>query len=809
MKKVFLTLLSVAVLGTGTVLADSQKLDFDGTGDLYGLTRVRVEADPTPSNMGSLIKEWSYKAGDVEFKVTLGPQSGSDAGFALVDGYGKNRNNQSTYGFAISGGYSAPQKAEPEINISVPGAKINSVTIELSGSAWSTASDLFVNDGKTGADGKPVITTINPESGTAAWATAIWTGEAENSVTVSYAPRWYMTYIHSINVDYTLDSGDKLPNGLAFSQTSVDGILKVGGVFNAPELSNPHNLPLEWESSNQDVATVDQNGAVTLLTAGKTRITARTAGNDQYAPGNVSYDITVLRSANNIKDLFSFAPNKGDRVYVNFPMIVTCYIGTSGNEYVVDMYGNAALVRGEKLVADEEGENEDLEVKPMSYDRGSVIPQGWIVTNTPMGNSTWTQWTGFPEKSSSTTDVVYPRVDKVTPEDAYRVVVLKNLSVTASQPAGIDTPYYGKAGDDTYEIRNSFGTCVPEGTWDVTCVVSYAIRSNVPYFYLMPLKAAAPAKLEFPASFNVTADSKHVEINQYMDEEEERYTFEVTGTTYSDKVVMKFDLPSGWDGLVGYNSGIMGASERRKKANSSEWLSIDNVKAMLEGETVQEGTSLVFDADKATFGTYFLYSGDKVDVANPILINCYVTQVEPEDVAEFEVTVNGSATGSDNGIKIVQDNEDRYEINITGETTEDNVVITIGVPEGWDGFIGMYFRASYGAPASKKALAPVELMPIDPMMESMMTKGNVITIPADGALYTGMYYLYKGNEYDEANPIMLNVQVAKGEPSGVSSAEAIDQEARYFNLRGEEVTKPAAGLYIKLLDGKVTKVILK
>lgn len=68
----------------------------------------------------------------------------------------------------------------------------------------------------------------------------------------------------------------------------------LGQPFNSPALSNPHNVaPIVWTSSNPGVATVDENGVVTLLSIGGTQIRADFAGNDDYNPGYAEYYLEV------------------------------------------------------------------------------------------------------------------------------------------------------------------------------------------------------------------------------------------------------------------------------------------------------------------------------------------------------------------------------------------------------------------------------------------------------------------------------------------------------------------------------------
>lgn len=64
-----------------------------------------------------------------------------------------------------------------------------------------------------------------------------------------------------------------------------------------PTLSNENNLPVTYSSSNTEVATIDNSGTITLLTAGTTVISAEFAGNDEYDAAKVTYTLTVKEAA--------------------------------------------------------------------------------------------------------------------------------------------------------------------------------------------------------------------------------------------------------------------------------------------------------------------------------------------------------------------------------------------------------------------------------------------------------------------------------------------------------------------------------
>lgn len=72
---------------------------------------------------------------------------------------------------------------------------------------------------------------------------------------------------------------NKLASNLAWSATEATVTIDAkDNVF--PTLTNPRNLPVVYSSLDDEVASIDENGAVTLKKAGETRIIVNFAGND-------------------------------------------------------------------------------------------------------------------------------------------------------------------------------------------------------------------------------------------------------------------------------------------------------------------------------------------------------------------------------------------------------------------------------------------------------------------------------------------------------------------------------------------------
>ena len=115
----------------------------------------------------------------------------------------------------------------------------------------------------------------------------------EGSVTVkATAPA--ITGWSKSEATYTLTVSDtRSANGLAYSEDEQE--VRTGETLDAPTLTNPNNLPVTYESEDNDIATVDESGNVTGVAFGSTTISAVFAGNATYKAGTVSYTINVKK----------------------------------------------------------------------------------------------------------------------------------------------------------------------------------------------------------------------------------------------------------------------------------------------------------------------------------------------------------------------------------------------------------------------------------------------------------------------------------------------------------------------------------
>lgn len=87
--------------------------------------------------------------------------------------------------------------------------------------------------------------------------------------------------------------GGKTAPTVSFAQSEVTANLLSPDAFVAPELSSTSDGAVAYTSSNPDVATVDEDGLVSLVGQGTTTITATVAETDTYTEATAEYTLTV------------------------------------------------------------------------------------------------------------------------------------------------------------------------------------------------------------------------------------------------------------------------------------------------------------------------------------------------------------------------------------------------------------------------------------------------------------------------------------------------------------------------------------
>ena len=189
------------------------------------------------------------------------------------------------------------------------------VSAELSYGS-STADNAVVGEAYTAR------TLTNPHNVSVTYSssnTAVATVNQQGAVTIVGAGETTITATFSGNDDYLAGSTsyklivtkpEPVSAELSYGSSTADNAV-VGEAYTARTLTNPHNVSVTYSSSNTAVATVNQQGAVTIVGSGETTITATFSGNDDYLAGSTSYKLVVAEPVgitNHAADADSDAP---------------------------------------------------------------------------------------------------------------------------------------------------------------------------------------------------------------------------------------------------------------------------------------------------------------------------------------------------------------------------------------------------------------------------------------------------------------------------------------------------------------------
>ena len=246
-------------------------------------------------------------AGTVIDELTLSTFGVS--GNTYTDVSGKKATSDAVYAGNLAGGNDAIQlrtdNSTSGIITTTSGGKVKSIKITFNSnttagrivnvygksSAYTAASELY----NTNTRGKS-IGALNIDAGTTGTIT-IPEGEEYSYIGIKSSSK--AIYLDKIEIVWETEGGGETPvkqdlTTFAFSPATASATL--GQAFTAPTLTvEPADAASEvtYSSSYTGVATVANDGTVTLVGAGTTTITASFAGNDEYNAATASYTLTV------------------------------------------------------------------------------------------------------------------------------------------------------------------------------------------------------------------------------------------------------------------------------------------------------------------------------------------------------------------------------------------------------------------------------------------------------------------------------------------------------------------------------------
>ena len=118
-------------------------------------------------------------------------------------------------------------------------------------------------------------------------------GPGKTTITATFAGN---DNYEGASASYELTVGKQQEAGLSWTDEGME--YYIGDFWYGPRLNNPNKLEVKYESSDEDVATIDENGVVTVLGVGDTYIMAIFEGSDEYEPQTVKYGLFVKERYN-------------------------------------------------------------------------------------------------------------------------------------------------------------------------------------------------------------------------------------------------------------------------------------------------------------------------------------------------------------------------------------------------------------------------------------------------------------------------------------------------------------------------------
>lgn len=206
--------------------------------------------------------------------------------------YSGSTTNKSNYRLFHSGSYieSDPFDLSKLIKVVVKGGtygggSYNSLTIGDGTNTWKAVT--VSGSSETGINTYTGGTAL---SGTNKLRITCNSGTASNSGIRISKVEIYVKGTVTIKSNYTTDN--RAAAGIAFDDDEVD--VKLTSDYTGQALTNPNSVSVTYSSSDENVATVNSStGAIELLKAGTTTITATFSGNATYKPAEMSYTLNV------------------------------------------------------------------------------------------------------------------------------------------------------------------------------------------------------------------------------------------------------------------------------------------------------------------------------------------------------------------------------------------------------------------------------------------------------------------------------------------------------------------------------------
>ena len=258
------------------------------------------------------------------------------------------------------------------------GGAVKIGTASAPGSFTTIALDLSQNEGNyivefdvkgwTNVEGDIIVTPSNGKAQTVKYS-AVRTDAnfetislpfngGEEATTIKIATSAKRAFIDNLKIYYKPSETQKITTSIVNpTAANSNGVINAElgmedpffGIFviNTADDSRIENPVLTYSSSNENVATIDENGDITLVGAGETTISATFAGDDTYYGSTGSYILKVTDPdavpVNSFEEAFATATSTAADILFQFENVQV--VGVNGNQVLIqDQEGHGAVI---------------------------------------------------------------------------------------------------------------------------------------------------------------------------------------------------------------------------------------------------------------------------------------------------------------------------------------------------------------------------------------------------------------------------------------------------------------------------------
>lgn len=332
-------------------------------------------------------------------------------------------------------------------------------------------------------------------------------------------------YVKSIVVTY--DDGINLTDPtISFPEKSYTAT--VGEPFTAPTPSCDSNGEKSYTSSNKEVATVDNDGKVTIVGVGTTTITLNVAETSTYSFGSASYTLTVEEKAGEIQDgYYDFAINQDYGSNIK-PSSVTVQEGTwTAGNVVMNASGRNCWYEGKTF---------RLYKKNSDGGAGTIVftvPEGKVITKIVFDGSGLAGLTASSNTFNSENGTWEGTEESVsfTAKDNASTITIKTIAVTYGNPPSVQAPLSSVLTGTYLEAQSVKLTCETEGA-----EIYYTTNGDTP--------TNASTKYEKAIMVSKTTTIKAIAYNGGGASKVTEITIIIPGETYENIAKLKEAKPS-------------------------------------------------------------------------------------------------------------------------------------------------------------------------------------------------------------------------------------------------------------------------